>query len=94
MFKSYTVSLVVSVACVADIIYCRLVASAKPCQYSGLPIPMCFDIPFNNGIFNRPIIAHMQVLVYRWARGCPQPGFQCCLTGGLNQNFSSVCGTG
>ena len=46
IFKSYAVSLVVSVACVADII-CQLVTSAKPCQYSRLPIPMCFDIPFN-----------------------------------------------
>ena len=47
IFKSYTVSMVVSVACVADIIYCRLVTSAKPCQYSGLPITMYFDFPFN-----------------------------------------------
>ena len=48
----------------------------------------------DNGIFKRPIIAHMQVLVHRWATGCPVAGFQCCLTRGLNQKFSSVCGTG
>ena len=47
IFKSYTVSLVVSVACVADIIYCQLVTFAKPCQYPGLPIPMCLDFPFS-----------------------------------------------
>ena len=52
------------------------------------------DWQTDNGILNRPIIARMQVLVHRWTRGCPEPGFQSCLTGGLNQKFSSVCGTG
>ena len=95
MFKSYVRCLVVSVACVADIIYCQLVTSAKPCQFWAAN-PNVFryslqpDWHTDNGIFKRPIVAHMQVLVPRWATGYPEPGFQCCLTEGLNQKFGPL----
>ena len=39
------------------------------------------------------MMARTQILVHTW-RGDPEQEFQPCFTEGLNQKFSSVCGTG
>ena len=41
----------------------------------------------NNGFFNKPILVHIQILVYRWG---PEQGFQSCYTDRLKQSLACL----
>ena len=48
----------------------------------------------DNSFFNRSIMAHTQIPVYKWGLTSEQ-GFHCCFADGLiNQKLSSVCDAG
>ena len=51
-------------ACIADVIESQLVTSVKQC--SAFRISFHSDWPINSVFFNKPIIAHTQILVHRW----------------------------